>query len=301
LSGLAKGLQAPMSYFGGFDPGDARMGSHRFLGERHVSILDDHDHVFGEKIRFSSEAASDHQVVAGLSLQLFTLGIPCIYYGTEQAMSGPEPEARHWLPGWKGSDRYLREAMFGPEHPRKQGRHGLAASPEALDLELPGFGAFGTSGRHCFDADHPAYVRASALGALRHAHPVLRHGRQYLRSISFLGRPFAVYGPGEIVAWSRILDDEEVLCVLNPHGLEPRGARIIVDAALNPPGTRMTVVLNSAEAAVPQHYTGTHPVGSGVPVEMDAQGAAFVELRDVGPSEVVVLTNHPVAGDGSVL
>jgi glycosidase len=301
LNGLAKGLQAPRSYFGGFDPGDARMGSHRFLGERHVSILDDHDHVFGEKIRFSSEAASDHQVVAGLSLQLFTLGIPCIYYGTEQAMSGPEPEARHWLPGWKGSDRYLREAMFGPEHPRKQGRHGLAASPEALDLELPGFGPFGTSGRHCFDADHPAYVRASALGALRHAHPVLRHGRQYLRSISFLGRPFAVYGPGEIVAWSRILDDEEVLCVLNPHGLEPRGARIIVDAALNPPGTRMTVVLNSAEAAVPQHYTGTHPVGSGVPVEMDAQGAAFVELRDVGPSEVVVLTNHPVAGDGSVL
>jgi hypothetical protein len=64
LNGVAKGLIHPGVYFGAFDPGDARMGSHRNLGDRHVSILDDHDHVFGEKIRFSSEASSDHQVVA---------------------------------------------------------------------------------------------------------------------------------------------------------------------------------------------------------------------------------------------
>ena len=34
------------------DPGKAVMGSHRNLGRRHVSVLDDHDHVFGEKVRF---------------------------------------------------------------------------------------------------------------------------------------------------------------------------------------------------------------------------------------------------------
>jgi glycosidase len=111
LNGVAKGLQHPSAFFDGFDPGTAIMGSHRNLGERHVSILDDHDHVFGEKIRFSSEAVSDYQVAAAVALQLFTLGIPCIYYGTEQALGGPEPSERKWLPGWKGgsfSDRYLR-------------------------------------------------------------------------------------------------------------------------------------------------------------------------------------------------
>ena len=56
LNGVAKGLDAPSRYFNGFDPGNAVMGSHRSLGRRHVSILDDHDHVFGDKMRFSSEA-----------------------------------------------------------------------------------------------------------------------------------------------------------------------------------------------------------------------------------------------------
>jgi hypothetical protein len=123
---VAKGLLDPRGFFDGFDPGKAVMGSHRNLGGRHVSIVDDHDHVFGEKVRFSSEAASAHQVAAATALQLFSLGIPCIYYGSEQALAGPEPAERRWLPGWKGSDRYLREAMFGPEHPRRRG-HGRQA------------------------------------------------------------------------------------------------------------------------------------------------------------------------------
>ena len=56
--------------------------------------------------------------------------------------------------------------------------------------------------------------------------------------ISFLGRPFDVYGPGEIMAWSRILDDEEALCVLNAHGTDERGADVLVDAASIRPAAR---------------------------------------------------------------
>lgn len=177
LNGVAKGLMHPGAYFSGFDPGNAIMGSHRNLGERHVSILDDHDHVFGEKVRFSSEAASDHQVVVGVALQFFSLGIPCIYYGTEQALAGPEPAERHWLPGWKSSDRYLREAMFGPEHPRPEGKGGLPGSETEFDPNLPGFGPFGTAGFHCFDEESPAYLRIAACAALRNEYPVLRYGR----------------------------------------------------------------------------------------------------------------------------
>jgi hypothetical protein len=301
LNGVAKGLLHPQAYFDAFDPGNAVMGSHRNLGERHVAILDDHDHVFGEKVRFSSEAASAHQVVAGVALQVFTLGIPCVYYGTEQSLAGPEASERVWLPDWKGSDRYLREAMFGPEHPRKSGLSGLREQPAGLALDLPGFGPFGTSGHHCFDEHHPAYVRICALLALRQQYPALRVGRQYQRPISFLGLPFSFYGPGEIVAWSRILDDEEALCILNSHGTNMRGADIIVDASLNPPDNFLTVVLNTAQAADPGGFSGTHPIGSTLPVKRTTDGAAYVEIRDVPPSEVLVLSAHPQPSEGDIL
>lgn len=299
LNAVARGLQHPNAYFSGFDPGLAEMGSHRQLGERHVSVLDDHDHVFGEKIRFSSDAASPQQVAAGVALQLFTLGIPCIYYGTEQALAGPEPRERHWLPDWKGSDRYLREAMFGPQHPRHKGRAGLANTAAAFDQELPGFGPFGTAGQHCFDPQNPTYRRIAAMNALRESFPVLRQGRQYQRPISFMGYPRGIYGNGEIIAWSRILDDEEVLCVLNPHGNQARGADVLVDAALSPAGS-LTVVLNSRQAASAETYTGTHAIDSTVMIKRYNDGSAYVEIRQLGPSEILVLSNQPIAREGGI-
>jgi glycosidase len=301
LNWMAKGLLNPEAYFSGFIPGNSGMGSHRNLGERHVSILDDHDHVSGDKIRFSSEASSDHQVVAGVALQLLTLGIPCIYYGTEQAFAGPEPSERQRLPGWKENQCYLREAMFGPEHPRQQGCEGLAAPPVGLDPNLPGFGPFGTAGCHCFDPQNQTYVRIAAITALRRDYPVLRFGRQYPRPISFLGQPFALYGSGEIVAWSRILDDEEMVCILNVNGEASRGADVMVDAILNLPGSSMTAVLNTAQAANPTGYSGTHPTGSTLPVRRMADGTAYVEVRDLQASEVLVLTNHSEKDEGTIL
>ena len=50
-------------------------------------------------------------------MQLFGLGLPCIYYGTEQAFAGPEKGERDkYLPDYNVGnpppDKYLREAMF---------------------------------------------------------------------------------------------------------------------------------------------------------------------------------------------
>ena len=289
LNDVAKGLRSPRDYFAGFKPGQNGMGSHRNVGERHVSILDDHDHVYSRKVRFSSEATCDHQVIVGVTLQLFTLGIPCLYYGTEAAMGGPEASERKWLPNWGGSDCYLREAMFGPAHPRASGTNGF----HNIDIDLPGFGPFGTAGHHCFHENHPLYRRIAAATALRSQHPALRCGRQYLRCISFLNKPFDFYGPGEIIAWSRILDDEELLCIVNSHGKQSRGADIIVDASLNSGGTgTMTVMLNTAQIAEDGGFAGSHPVGSTVDVHRTAEGRAFVQIRDLPPAEVIVLANH---------
>ena len=80
-----------------------------------------------------------------------------------------------------GTDKFLREAMFGPEHPLKQGRDGLPNGKASVDPNLPGFGPFGTVGRHCFDSKSPAYTRIAALLDVRKRFPVLRTGRQYQR------------------------------------------------------------------------------------------------------------------------
>ncbi|MBS0483880.1 MAG: alpha-amylase [Proteobacteria bacterium] len=296
LHNVAKGLLPAAAYFSGFDPGKAEMGSHRNLGQRHVSILDDHDQVSGEKIRFSSEAASDQQAAAAVAIQLFTLGIPCIYYGTEQSFTGPEASERQFLPGYKSgdhADRYLREAMFGPLHPKRSGLAGLAAGINGEDPDLPGFGAFGTAGAHCFQSDFPTYRRIAALAALRKQFPVLRQGRQYQRPISNFGAPFELSAAGEIIAWSRILDDEEALCIVNPHGYEMRGGNVIVDASLSPPGSELTVVMNTRQTVAESTAGITHPVNSRLRVKQMDDGTAYVEIRKVPPSEVLVLVNHP--------
>jgi hypothetical protein len=59
----------------------------------------------------------------------------------------------------------------------------------------------------------------------------------------------------------------------------------------------MTVVLNTAQAADPEGYGGPHPVGSRLPVRRTLDGAAYVEIRDLPPSEVLVLSNHPEADE----
>ena len=109
-----------------------------------------------------------------------------------------------------------------------------------------------------------------------------------------MNKPFDLYGPGEIVAWSRILDDEELLCVLNASGTEPRGADIVVDAALNSGGSgAMTVVLNSAQVVQVQDYSGSYPSGAEVGVGRTADGRAFVRIQNIPPAEMIVLANHP--------
>jgi hypothetical protein len=109
-----------------------------------------------------------------------------------------------------------------------------------------------------------------------------------------LNKPFDIYGSGEIVAWSRILDDEELLCVLNANGTEQRGADVIVDTSLNSDSnSTMTVALNTAQTVDTQGFAGSHPVGSAVHVNKTADGRAFVRIQGVPPAEVIVLANHP--------
>lgn len=222
LAGLVKGLRRPDSFFEQFLGHDI-LGSHRQTGRYHVSILDDHDMVGRRKARFSTGntiPARYEQVAHAVGTQLTTLGIPCIYYGTEQAFDGSEDRHAPSLPP-VDLDRYIRESMFGGT-----------------------FGAFETSGCHFFDPDHPTYRRIAAIARIRNRADqigrALRRGRQYPRETSFLGRPFSFPLAGELVAWARILYDQEVLVAVNTNGIDARGAEVTIDRSFHPEDSMMT-------------------------------------------------------------
>lgn len=297
MTGVGQGLRDPWEFFAGFDFWDEKMGSHRDWGSRHVSVLDDHDHVFGRKVRFSADAPVDHQVIVPTALQLFGLGIPCIYYGTEQALrSGPEEGERKWLgtvldhdqevPAFGRIDVLLREAMFGPEHPRASG---FAGTIGQRDLALPGFGAFGTAGAHVFDTTHPAFVRMKALIATRKTLAALRRGRQYRRSTSTGGDDFFFHGSGELLAWSRVLNDTEVVIAINTHGTDSRGSRVELDARLRPPGSSLRVVCDTSRIGDPA--ADAHGGGRTLTVQsMGHGGRVFVDVGVLPPAEVMLMT-----------
>ena len=296
ITGVGQGLRNPADFFAGFNFWDERMGSHRDWGSRHVSVLDDHDHVFGPKVRFSANAPLDHQVIVPTALQLCGLGVPCIYYGTEQALrSGPEASERHWLgtvedngedvPAFGRIDVLLREAMFGPEHPRASG---FAGAQGARDNALPGFGAFGTAGAPVFDQTHPAFVRIKALIATRKMLRPLRRGRQYRRATSIGGEAFGFQGQGQLLAWSRILNDVEVLVVVNTNGAEDRGSRIELDPRLRPAGSTLRVVCDTSRIGKPM----ADAQGGGQVLQVQSMGQSgrvFVDVGMLSPAEVMIL------------
>jgi hypothetical protein len=160
------------------------------------------------------------------------------------------------------------------------------------DDSLPGFGPFGTSGHHAFDPDSPSYVRIATLCAARSKYQVLRIGRQYPRQVRLPHTGFDLPAAGELIVWSRILDTQEAVVVVNPNGAAPRGGDVVVAAELSPPASQYVVIANTAQAAAgPNPYSGTLPVGTTLVVRgrTSPDEPAYIEIRDVQPAEVVVL------------
>jgi hypothetical protein len=238
------------------------LGSHREVGRYHVSILDDHDMVGRSKGRFAAGNTTptrEAQTAHAVGTQLTILGIPCLYYGTEQAFDGSEEAARAGSHGHE--DRYIRESMFGGT-----------------------FGAKRTAGCHFFDPEHPTYLRIAAIARLRRANDplgqALRRGRLYLRETSFLDQPYGLPAGGELAAWSRILHHHEVLVALNTHGTQARGAFVTVDASLHPPGSVLTVRYHSSRS---DEELRDPPPGEPVTVVADRGRAALrVDLPPAG-------------------
>jgi glycosidase len=183
-----------------------------------VTFLDNHD----QKQRFyyshpDSPRSYDDQLTLGVACLFALQGIPCLYYGTEQGLCGTQ---ELYAGGVELKDEVVREALWGKD------------SPVA------------------FDPSHPFYRAIEKLSEVRSEAPALRYGRQYFRPISVNGWEFGIsWFPQGVLSFSRILNDEEIVVVANTHTTESRTVEVIVDFALNPPGSAYEVLFTNLDPA----------------------------------------------------
>ncbi len=240
LEFLAKGQRSPGNpeteeqegYFDLFSNSLAEgKNSHQWFSRRIVTMFDDHDQVgVTYKFRFCGQPGGEKSLRLAMALNLMTLGIPCLYYGTEQGLDGADPRGPAGDSSY--SDVYLRECLFGG-----------------------GFGAFRSTGKHVFDENNAYYRCHSRLCSLRREHIALRRGRQYLRRVSETGRDDDFHYPdlvnGElhwVVAWSRVFVDRELICAINTNPQKDLVVWVTVDDMLHAPGSRMTCLYSTEES-----------------------------------------------------
>ena len=250
LEYLVKGYRNPSDYFVLFRNSLlVQKESHVWFKNKIVTLFDDHDQVRkGQyKARFCADDVGKKLLLNALALNATTLGIPCIYYGTEQGFDGAGD-----------NDRYIRESMFGGT-----------------------FGAFRSCDRHFFDEDTPVYRELAKILAIRQEKMVLRRGRQYLREISgdgqHFGFPHMIGGElRSVVAWSRIFNDQEMLVAMNTDPDQPRTAWVIVDHDLHIVGDRLQCLYTTPPGQEDQELTVTDVLPNIKAVLLTVPAAGFV-------------------------
>lgn len=126
----------------------------------------------------------------------------------------------------------------------EQGLHGRGNSDQFVRETLWGK-------TNAFDVNHPFYKAIRRLSEIRNAQPALRYGRLYFRPISGDGVHFGAspFSPG-VLAFSRILNNREVLVVANPNTRGDFQGHVLVDFFINDDGERFRI-LNDAGASTP--------------------------------------------------
>ncbi|HEV3026694.1 MAG TPA: alpha-amylase family glycosyl hydrolase, partial [Planctomycetota bacterium] len=221
LRDVLKGFQGPDSLLRRLAAQEKRALNRGELGRYLVTFVDNHDSFWQPGGRFGN-GADDQQVIGAIGYLLTSLGMACIYYGTEQGFSG------------SGSDEGIREAMFDQATP----------------------------GRNLLNPSCRIYQEIGKIAAVQQSNPVLRFGRMYFREISGDGLSFgfAWEGLDYTLAFSRMLYGQEVLLVYNVSGAA-RQDGVVVDGTLHGAGSQLTRLYASGGApaalAVQRNPAGT--------------------------------------------
>jgi len=233
--------------------------SHQWYSKHIVTMIDDHDQVgVQHKFRFCGDSADSWRLLkAALGLNLATAGIPCIYYGTEQAFNG----ADHRRDDDSYSDVFLRECMFGGS-----------------------FGSLQSRDRHFFNEEHEVYRFVRDFSAFRKDEIALRRGRQYLRQQSSTGNEGEFFYPqplnGQllwVVAWSRIFAESECLCAINTSLEHDLSVWVVVDRQRHPSGSVMSCRFSTSPEQVGMESVVESACGASIRITVPAAG--FVVYR----------------------
>jgi glycosidase len=126
----------------------------------------------------------------------------------------------------------------------EQGLHGAGSDPavrEALWGVVPGF-----------PQNSSFYLALRAIAETRSAVPALRYGRFYFRPISGDGVNFGVSPfQGGALAWSRILNDAEVVLVANTNSAQSVSVDVIVEVSLSAPGDQLRILYSNNPVPTP--------------------------------------------------
>jgi glycosidase len=137
----------------------------------------------------------------------------------------------------------------------------------------------------------PFYADLATLSALRVRLPALRYGRFYMRPLSGDGSHFGISqtAPG-VLAYSRILADQEVLVVVNTT--QSRLALdVIVDRTLNTEGAALAVQWsNRSDSIAPAPLRSLDHVEVAEPDGRRGAGPVLVCPVVIGPREVQILS-----------
>ena len=227
------------------------ISSHGDATRYFVTFLDNHD----VKHRFYYQKPGDahfydDQLTMALACLYSLPGIPCIYYGTEQGLHGQAPDNNT-------NDAVVREALWG-----------IAPT---------------------FPQQAPFYVAMQKIVAVRNAQPALRYGRFYFRPVSGDHIHFDISPyPGGVLAWSRILNDEEVLVVANTNTTTSQNVDVILEMVLSKAG--QTVVVLYSNKAAPTLPTAVQTLTSVQVVEVDQPAGTI----GTGPLHITHVTLQPM-------
>jgi glycosidase len=167
----------------------------------------------------------------------------------------------------------------------EQGLHGNGSDPAVREALWGGPG---------FQQASFYYRQISQIANVRASQPAMRYGRFYFRPISGDGQHFGISSfPQGILAFSRILMDEEVVIVANCSTSDMRGFDVIVDLTLNQKGDQFQVRYSNKATFTSPGSVEDKPAGSVSVQEVDGStGTGPLRSMQVrlAPLEVQILS-----------
>jgi glycosidase len=166
----------------------------------------------------------------------------------------------------------------------EQGLHGAGSDPAVREALWGGPG---------FDETSNFYQHIQQIAAVRAEESALRYGRFYFRPLSGDGVTFGVSGyPQGVVAFSRILNDQEVVVAANTNPTQAQQLDVIVEIVLSAAGDNFAVLYSNQPGAQAPQPVRVVPQGTVTVQEVDGSigtGPLHVIRVNLRPMEVQIL------------